>query len=82
MEINKLNVCVCGCTINSASYIKAHLQHLFDLKKIFHSGDIVIYENDSTDNTVEILKKLEDDKKITLISEKNIKSTIKIRTEK
>jgi len=53
MEINKLNVCVCGCTINSSSYIKAHLQHLFDLKKI----------------------------KITLISEKNIKSTIKIRTE-
>jgi len=81
MEINKLNVCVCGCTINSSSYIKEHLQHLIDLKNIFHSVDIVIYENDSTDNTVEILKKLEDDKKITLISEENIKSTFKARTE-
>lgn len=75
-----LNIIVCGCTKNSANYIEKEINSILNLKQLFLSLNIVIYENDSTDNTVKILKSLERDKKITLISESGIQSRLKHRT--
>ena len=50
------SVIVCGCTKNSASYIYKHLQILYDMSPLFQKFKMIIYENDSTDNTVEILE--------------------------
>jgi glycosyltransferase involved in cell wall biosynthesis len=52
------SVIVCGCTKNSASYIYKHLQLLYDMAPLFTKFKMLIYENDSTDNTVEILEKI------------------------
>ena len=75
-----LKIIVCGCTKNSANYIENEINSILNLKHLFFSLNIVIYENDSTDNTVNILKSLERDKKITLISESGIQSRLKYRT--
>ena len=77
---HELNVVICGCTINSASYIRKHLEHLYVLNGLFKTVDIVLYENDSSDNTVEVLKDLEKEGKIKLITERNIKATLRART--
>ena len=50
------SVIVCGCTKNSARYIYKHLQLLYDMSPLFERFKMLIYENDSTDNTVEILE--------------------------
>ena len=51
------SIIVCGCTKNSASYIQKHLQLLYDMAPLFTKFKMLIYENNSTDNTVEILEK-------------------------
>ena len=48
-------IVIAGCTKNSASYISAHLLRLVEIGKLFQTYNIIIYENDSTDNTCEIL---------------------------
>ena len=50
------SVIVCGCTKNSSRYIDKHLQLLYDMAPLFETFKMLIYENDSTDNTVEILE--------------------------
>lgn len=50
------NVIVCGCTKNSASYIRAHLNRLYTIKEAFKNVQIVVYENDSADQTARILE--------------------------
>ena len=49
------------------------------LKSLFKSSKIIIYENDSKDNTLNILKDWEKEKLIYLITEKDVKGT---RTER
>lgn len=78
--MEQLSVAVCGCTINSANYISKHLKYIFELSVLFKNLDIIIYENDSQDSTVEVLKTLEKEDKIKLITEKNIATTLKYRT--
>ena len=51
-----LKLIVCGCTKNSASYIEKEINSILNLKQLFLSLNIVIYENDSTDNTVNIFE--------------------------
>jgi len=75
-----LNIIVCGCTKNSSNYIHNEINSILNLKPLFLSLDIVIYENDSTDNTVNILKSMEKVQKLTLISESGIQSKLKYRT--
>lgn len=77
---NQLSVAVCGCTINSEKYIIKHLDHIFQLSSLFKNLDVLVYENDSTDNTVAILQKLHKENKIKLISETGVKNKIKGRT--
>ena len=52
-----MSLIVCGCTKNSESYIYKHLQLLYDMAPLFKTFKMLIYENDSEDNTVKILKK-------------------------
>ena len=78
--MNKLNIIFCGCTKNSAGYIYHEINSILNLKSLFLSLDIVIYENDSTDNTRKILKYMEKNKKLTLISESGIQIQFKSRS--
>jgi hypothetical protein len=48
-------VILVGCTKNSGSYIHGHLTRLNQMSKFFTKFNIVLYENDSTDNTIEQL---------------------------
>ena len=54
--MEKLKVIICGCTKNSSKYIVNEINSLLKIKPLFARFDIVLYENDSTDNTVDILK--------------------------
>ena len=57
--MEKVKVVICGCTKNSSNYVRNEINSILNLKPLFLSLDIVIYENDSTDNTVNILKSME-----------------------
>ncbi len=52
----KPKIVVCGCTKNSGSYIKSHLDKVYSIKSISSDFQMVIFENDSTDNTKKVLK--------------------------
>jgi glycosyl transferase family 25 len=81
-DTTKLNIAICGCTINSASYIKKNIQNLDQIRDMFKSVDIIVYENDSKDNTVHILREMHNNGIIKLISEKGIKQKYKnIKTQ-
>jgi glycosyltransferase involved in cell wall biosynthesis len=51
-----MSLIVCGCTKNSASYIYKHLQLLYDMAPLFKTFKMLVYENDSTDNTLSVLE--------------------------
>jgi glycosyltransferase involved in cell wall biosynthesis len=71
-------VVIAGCTKNSATYIVESLHKLVEMGKLFTTYHIVLYENDSTDNTVEILTKFKKDNIcFEFISETNIIERIK-----
>ena len=57
VSLSTMSLIVCGCTKNSDSYIYKHLQLLYDMEPLFKTFKMLIYENDSEDNTVKILKK-------------------------
>ncbi len=50
-------IIICGCTKNSSAYLEQRIQLLHEIGARFAKYNIVLYENDSTDNTVEILQK-------------------------
>lgn len=52
-----LNLVVCGLVRNAAQNLKRNLIKIELLKPYFESFKVIIYENDSTDNTKDILKK-------------------------
>jgi len=54
-KINK-QVVIAGCTKNSAPYIQNRINILHEIGKFFDNYYILLYENDSTDNTLNILK--------------------------
>lgn len=66
----KINVAIAGCTKNSGSYIENSINKILSWSKNFKIMNIFIFENDSQDNTVEVLKKNSD--RINIISEKNV----------
>lgn len=53
------SIIVCGCTKNSANYIQSHLEKLYSLRSIYSRFQMIIFENDSTDNTKTKLKQFE-----------------------
>ena len=50
-------VVVCGCTKNSAGYIERVLKNMYKMRDIFKEFQMVIYENDSSDATADILNR-------------------------
>jgi len=54
-QMSGMSVIVCGCTKNSAHYIADHLERLYGIKEMFADFHMVIYENDSTDKTTNVL---------------------------
>lgn len=71
------NVIVCGCTKNSASYIYDHMTRLYSMHDMFQKFHMVVYENDSSDNTRELLDTFKKNNPLfEYISETNVISTI------
>jgi hypothetical protein len=64
-------IIICGCTKNSSAYLEQRIQLLHEIGARFAKYNIVLYENDSTDNTVEILQKHKTDT-FHFISETNV----------
>lgn len=74
------NIVVCGCTKNSGSYIANNLSKLYSIHHLFKEFHMVVYENDSTDNTVQILETFKKNNTLfDYISEKGI--TKKVRNK-
>ena len=71
------SVIVCGCTKNSASYISAHMTRLYSIHDMVQNFHMVVYENDSTDNTREVLETFKHNNPLfEYISETNVISQI------
>ncbi len=66
------DVVVVGCARNIAQYLPKTKTKLNMFNKLFKKTNIIIYENDSTDQTLEILKEWEKENFIELITEKNV----------
>ena len=73
------DIIVVGCAKDIEQYLDKTKEKLIMIKKLFRSCKIIIYENDSKDNTLNILKNWEQEKLIRLITEKNING---LRTER
>jgi len=54
--IKNYSVVIAGCCINAEQFIKRNLFIIDEIGKKFESYKVVIYENDSTDNTRNVLK--------------------------
>jgi hypothetical protein len=52
-----MKLVICGCAKNCDKYIENSIIKLLELKKIFEKIEFIIFENNSTDNTVNIIKK-------------------------
>ena len=71
-------VILCGCTRNSGNYIYNHLLSLVRLGQYFTEYAIIVYENDSTDDTLQQLKKFKEiNHNFYYISETNVANDIK-----
>ena len=53
-------IVLCGCTKNSAGYIYRNLENLYKIKNLCKEFHIVLFENDSSDTTKQVLKKFRD----------------------
>lgn len=53
-DLDKIGVSVVICVYNGASRIKTTLEHLFIQKEIDFDWEILIIDNNSTDNTIEV----------------------------
>lgn len=63
------NAIFVGTARNVAPYLPKVLKNIDYLRSMFKTSEVVIYENDSTDNTLEILKNYD----ATIITENNVK---------
>jgi hypothetical protein len=73
------DVVIVGCARDIEKYLENTKQKLQMLKSLFRNTKIIIYENDSIDKTLDILKDWERENFIQLITEKDVKG---IRTER
>lgn len=56
------NKCIvlCGCTKNSSGYIYRNLENLYNIKSLCKEFHVVLFENDSSDTTKDVLKEFRD----------------------
>ncbi len=73
------DIILVGCARDIGKYLYNTLNKINMIKKMFKSTKVFIYENDSTDNTLDILKDWENKNIIKLITEKNVPG---LRTER
>jgi hypothetical protein len=73
------DIIIVGCARNIEQYLNNTLAKINMLKELFKSTKVIIFENDSTDNTLNILKDWENKNIIKLITEKNVPG---LRTER
>ena len=71
-----------GCARDCQENILSSLENLSKLGKIFKKYEIVIFENDSNDKTLEILNKHTDELPLTIISEKDLDKVFVTRTQR
>ena len=76
--IENYSIVVVGCTKDSGSYIFENLRKLYEMHSFFKDFQMIIYENDSSDNTVEELERFASKyDKFKFISEKNVLEQVK-----
>jgi hypothetical protein len=63
------NIIICGVVKNIGNKLKPNIDHAINTGKYFLNYKIVIYENNSTDNTKDILKLYSSNKNVKIISE-------------
>ena len=73
--MDELKIVVVGCTKNSAGYIKNHLGKLMELDALCKELQIIVYENDSKDATLAVLRELEGEK-LKVISERGVQQAV------
>lgn len=69
------SVLVTGVTKNTANYILKTLNNMLSIARKFRKAHIIIYENDSKDRTLKILKQFQSkhSKIMTVLTEKNVR---------
>ena len=73
MDLSKKTVVIAGCGKNIQSYIDDVFNNIYRIEVLFWDYKIVLFENDSTDKTLEMLsQRATIDPNITLIIEKDI----------
>ena len=81
---NNVNMVICGCARDNGKYLPDVLKKINEITKLCNKYYIIIYENDSIDNTLELLtefnKKHKD--KCHIISENNIDKIYPKRTHR
>ena len=79
--MNTEKVAILGCAKNCANYIQQSVNNMINIGNMFQDYKIIIFENDSKDNTSTILNKLtQQNSKIKLITEKYISRQYPYRT--
>ena len=70
-------VIICGVVKNVGQYIENNIKYCIDTGNLFEDYKIIIYENNSTDNTKQILSKHLENEKIKIMMEDIPYETIK-----
>ena len=80
---NKYKIVIGGCCRDCAGYLPQILKKIKQITNFCSDFKIIIYENDSQDNTLKILEDFKDKfPNVTIISEKNITEKFPLRTHR
>lgn len=76
-------IVICGALRNNELYLEKVLNNIYKITSFFHSYKIILYENDSNDNTIHLLKQFMDkDKNLICCFETNVDNTYQYRTQR
>ena len=80
---NKYKVVIGGCCRDCEKYLPSILKKIKQITHFCEDYQIIIYENDSQDKTLKILKKFEEEfPNVTILSENGIKDKYQLRTHR
>ena len=82
-ELIQKKIVICGTTRNSEQYLDSVFDNIYEINSNFYNYKIIIYENDSIDNTSTKLKKISDlDSNVLYINEAKIDLLYPLRTQR
>lgn len=81
-QANNKKAVICGCARDIAEYLPKSIEKIVEIGGYFSEYKIVIYENDSKDNTLEILKSYKEKLPIHIITETGIDTKYKVRAHR